>query len=96
MKQSKNLGIRKSCPTCRKTVIVDGEFEGKGKFKILCPHCFKEGKRTLVEIEINKKTTMTTKIFLVILIMFISFGYILWQTAHNILMTELPQEQGGQ
>lgn len=47
-KETKNLGIRKACPVCRKVIFVAGEFSGKGSFKTKCPHC-----QSLVLIQIN-------------------------------------------
>lgn len=52
-KESKNLGISKACPSCRKTIIRDGNFEGKGSFSFKCPHCLE-----FVVIDINPITTM--------------------------------------
>lgn len=57
-KESKNLGITKACPECKKIVIRDGNFNGSGSFKIKCPHCVRENKDTLIEIKINPQTTM--------------------------------------
>jgi len=39
MKESKNLGITKSCPKCRKTLIKSILFSGEGSFETKCPHC---------------------------------------------------------
>lgn len=67
--------LRKSCPVCTYTVIIDVEFQGKKvKFSIFCPHCYKKEIETLIEIEIKNKTTMSVtsnpiKIMFLILIL---------------------------
>lgn len=90
-KNSKNLGIRKACPECKKTAIVDAEFEGKGKFKIFCPHCYLKGKRVLIGIDVNKKTTMelTTKIIIVILLVALSYSIYI-NISKDIVVTQQP------
>lgn len=68
MNQSKQLGISKACPECKKTLIAAADIEGIGTFKTKCPHC-----GNLILIEIGHKTTLTmTKILIALL--FISGG----------------------
>lgn len=50
MKQSKNLGISKACPNCRKTLLRDVNVIGEGNLKTKCPHC-----KNLVKVEIHRK-----------------------------------------
>lgn len=58
-KESKNLGIAKACPDCKKTIIKSANFSGTGSFSLKCPHC-----KALVVIQVNPQTTMTlTKVF---------------------------------
>lgn len=73
-KESKNLGISKACPECRKTLLAAVDIEGIGKFKAKCPHC-----GNLILIEISQKTTIklskvVTSILIVIFIVFIGYS----------------------
>lgn len=57
-KGSKNLGITKACPECRKTSLMGFIFIGSGTGKTKCPHC-----KSLLQIDISQKTIITlTKI----------------------------------
>lgn len=47
-KESKNLGITKACPNCRKTLLKSANFFGQGSFQTKCPHC-----KNLVLVELN-------------------------------------------
>lgn len=53
-KESKNLGISKPCPECKKTLINFAEIEGKGSFRTKCPHC-----GSLIHVEIKQKHAFT-------------------------------------
>ena len=65
MVKSKNLGISKACPECRKTLLNSAELTGTGKFKTKCPHC-----KTLVQVEIGQKNfILLTKAVLFTLIL---------------------------
>lgn len=58
MKQSKNLGINKACPHCKKTIIKSVNMLGQGNFDTKCNHC-----QALVHIEVGQKAFITlTKI----------------------------------
>lgn len=54
-KQSKNLGVRKACENCHKTLIKAADIKDSGADKILikdtCRHC-----KVPMTIEIGKKT----------------------------------------
>lgn len=48
---SKNLGLTKSCPECKKTLLKEVNLDGKGILKVKCPHC-----KTPVKVKIEQKT----------------------------------------
>lgn len=50
-KESKNLGITKACPECRRILIKSANIIGHGSFKTKCPHC-----KTLITLEVGQKT----------------------------------------
>lgn len=50
-KESKNLGITKACPECRKILIKSANIIGNGSFKTKCPHC-----NSFITISIGQKT----------------------------------------
>lgn len=60
-KESKNLGVTKACPECKKVVIRDGNFNGTGSFRTKCPHC-----KSLVLVQINPKPLITVTKLLII------------------------------
>ena len=63
-KESKNLGISKACPECRKTIIKSANILGNGSLSLKCPHC-----KNLIKVEIGQKTSITlTKVLLTFLI----------------------------
>ncbi len=49
--KTKNLGLRKSCIFCKKTLLVDINIKGEGSLGLKCAHCKK-----LVKVEITPKT----------------------------------------
>lgn len=82
MKLSKNLGITKSCPECRKTLIKAVNFQGEGSFKTKCPHC-----KSLIMVEVKPKTMVTlSKIVILIVIIVFSFSIgVYFQSEHEQL-----------
>lgn len=67
MKESKNLGITKACPECRRTLIKSANMVGTGAFHTKCPHC-----KSLILIEIGQKTYFTLKKVLLILVLLLA------------------------
>jgi len=66
-KESKNLGLSKACPSCRKTLIKAANIIGVGKFKTKCPHC-----HALIQVEIGQKSYFTLTKVLICLFFVIS------------------------
>lgn len=63
-KESKNLGLSKACPSCRKTLIKSANIIGVGNFKTKCPHC-----GSLIKVEIGQKSFITlTKVSICLLL----------------------------
>lgn len=84
-KESKNLGISKSCPACRKTIIRDSNFSGTGYFHMKCPHC-----KTLIKIDVNPKTTLSLKIVLLAIIVLIASFSVFVSITKNPTITLEP------
>lgn len=55
-KNSKQLGLTKPCPFCKKTIIKSIMFSGTGTFETKCPHC-----KVLVVITLEQKNTVVIK-----------------------------------
>lgn len=53
-KESKNLGITKACPKCKKMLIRNMNITGFGKFTTKCPHC-----QEIVVVDINSLPNVT-------------------------------------
>ena len=71
-KPSKNTGVTKSCPDCKKAMIFKANYTGEGTEEFMCKHCGSLFNRT-----ITQKTVITlTKIFLVM--------FVLWTTAYYL------------
>lgn len=76
-KESMGLGIRKSCPACKKIVFKGLKFDGNFlEEAIKCPHC-----STQLFRSITKKTLVTlTKLSIVLLFI---LGVYIGVTSHN-------------
>lgn len=57
MKASKDLGITKSCPNCKKTIIKSILFIGTGTFEMKCPHC-----QSFVAVSLGQTNTVKLNI----------------------------------
>lgn len=83
-KESKNTGITKACPNCRKILIKSGNFAGTGSFYTKCPHC-----KTIVLAEIKPSLTLTKVVVagLLFLMVLLAIGVVLYGSSHNIIIT---------
>lgn len=72
-KDSKNLGITKSCPICKKVVFRGLIFDGNASSEtIKCPHC-----QTILMRTISKKMIVTfIQLTILIVIIFLSGVFI--------------------
>lgn len=66
MKESKSLGITKSCPVCNNVIVknLNIDFIGDGLLELLvkCPHCKEKDNKDIyikIEIETIKKVKVT-------------------------------------
>lgn len=56
VKTSKNSGLTKSCPSCRKTIIKSINFSGSGTMEMKCPHCGSH-----VSVELGQRSIVTIR-----------------------------------
>lgn len=83
--------LRQSCPVCKKTAVIDVEFEGKKvKFAMFCPHCYKQGIETLIHIEIKNQTRMflTSKNTIKIVALILVVNALLLFIVHKTIQAE--------
>jgi phage FluMu protein Com len=66
-KESKNLGITKACPECRKILIKSANIIGNGSFKTKCPHC-----KSLIEVQVGQKTFISLFKAIAVVVLIIS------------------------
>lgn len=77
-KESKNLGITKACPECRKILIKSANIIGNGSFKTKCPHC-----HSLITIEIGQRTFVNVFKVLAVMIVIVSVAQLFFISGLN-------------